>query len=215
MKNKFLTRFLAILSSALFFGLYILLALTMSAELPKEEQTDFPNEAMLSKYLKADQAEQIAAGSLYFLPCESDEAERTSTALTFKGKNGENASGYDSDDLLWLSRIIYAEAGTEPLEGKLAVGSVVMNRLASANYPDTIYGVIFDRKFGVQFTPAATGSVYKSPDEESILAAKMCLGGYSVSSDILFFLNEAIATGTWMQDNRDFVMTIGNHDFYS
>lgn len=211
MKSKFLSRLLAVISSVLLFSLYILLAITVSAERP-EEETKTPKE--VAPFI-TNQSKKIQHENVYFLPCKDSKTESTGSTIIFKGKNGENETGYDSTDLFWLSRIIYAEAGTEPLDGKLAVGSVVMNRVASESYPDTIYGVIFDRKFGVQFTPAATGSVYKSPDRESVLAAKMCLGGYSVSDDILFFLNEAIATGTWMQDNRDFVMTIGNHDFYS
>ena len=209
MKNKMLTRFLATFSVLMFFVLYIFLAMAVSIKVPHKDKNVI---SIQSLQLCMNMPDRITDRS----PLQvTRKTESKNTEPIIKGKNGENKNGYDSNDLLWLSRIIYAEAGTEPLEGKLAVGSVVMNRLASANYPNTIYGVIFDTKFGVQFTPAATGTVYKSPDEESILAAKMCLGGYSVSDDILFFLNEAIATGTWMQDNCDFVMTIGNHDFYS
>ena len=207
MKSKISIRFFTMFLSVLFFLLYILLAITTSGKMQ--------NEAIISTSPKSSKAELTAHENICFLSSQLSEMKSTNSSLTFKGKNGENISGYDSEDLFWLSRIIYAEAGTEPLEGKLAVGSVVMNRLESENYPNTVYGVIFDTKFGVQFTPAATGAVYKTPDSESILAAKMCLGGYSVSDDILFFLNEAIATGTWMQDNCDFVMSIGNHDFYS
>lgn len=122
---------------------------------------------------------------------------------------------YQSTDLYWLSRIIYAESGAEPLLGQLAVGSVVMNRCASAQYPDTIYGVIFDRKYGVQFTPIANGMIYKVPSEASITAAKMTLEGYLVSKDILYFIQEELATNLWVAENCTFVMRIGCHDFYA
>lgn len=141
----------------------------------------------------------------------------TFSAKVIKGK-GHIVSGdkyYDPDDLYWLSRIISAEAGVEPFYGKIAVGTVVMNRVKSMQYPDSIYGVIFDKKFGVQFTPAANGTVYNTPDSDSITAAKLCLDGASVSDKVLFFVNEKIAENSWVQDNRDFVAAIGNHNFYA
>ncbi len=122
---------------------------------------------------------------------------------------------YASDEVYWLSRIINAEAGGEPFLGKIAVGNVVMNRVVHPAYPDTIYGVIFDRKYGVQFTPAATGTVHRSPNADSVRAAKICLEGYSLSDDMLFFLNPRIATSLWITRARTPVMSVGNHDFYS
>ena len=133
-------------------------------------------------------------------------------------KPGTIASGknyYNADDVYWLSRIISAEAGVEPFYGKVAVGTVVLNRVKSSQYPNTIYGVIFDRKFGVQFTPAANGTVYNEPDTDSIIAAKLCLDGASISEKVLFFVNDAIAESSWVRDNRSYVTTIGSHNFYA
>ena len=121
---------------------------------------------------------------------------------------------YNADELYWLSRIIEAEAGGEILEGKIAVGNVVLNRVADKRYPNTIYGVIFDFKNGIQFTPAYTGTVYNTPSSESIIAAKMCLEGYEIVPGVLFFFNPRIATSTWISKNRPFAMRIGQHDFY-
>ena len=121
---------------------------------------------------------------------------------------------YNADELYWLSRIIEAEAGGEILEGKIAVGNVVLNRVADKRYPNTIYGVIFDFKNGIQFTPAYTGTVYNTPSSESIIAAKMCLEGYEIVPGVLFFFNPRIATSNWISKNRPFAMRIGQHDFY-
>lgn len=123
-------------------------------------------------------------------------------------------SFYNADELYWLSRIIEAEAGGEILEGKIAVGNVVLNRVADKRYPNTIYGVIFDFKNGIQFTPAYTGTIYKKPSSESIIAAKMCLEGYEIVPGVLFFFNPRIATSNWISKNRPFAARIGNHDFY-
>ena len=123
-------------------------------------------------------------------------------------------SFYKSDEVYWLSRIIEAEAGGEPFEGKIAVGNVVLNRVASKQYPNTIYQVIFDFKHGIQFTPAYTGTIYNNPSSESIVAAKVCLDGYEIAPGVLFFFNPRIATSSWISKNRPYAMTIGNHNFY-
>lgn len=122
---------------------------------------------------------------------------------------------YSADDLYWLSRIISAEAEGESFQGKLAVGTVVLNRVKSSEFPNTVYGVIFDRKNGVQFTPVANGEIYGEPDAESILAAKTCLEGNTLRGDILFFMNASIAESFWISSSRRYVTTIGNHDFYA
>ncbi len=124
-------------------------------------------------------------------------------------------SFYDADSLYWLSRIIHAEAQGESLLGKVAVGTVVLNRVKSSLYPNTVKAVVFDKKNGVQFTPAKSGTIYCTPSEESIIAAKLCLDGASVSDRVLFFVNEALATSSWVSDNRDFVMAVGNHKFFA
>ena len=121
---------------------------------------------------------------------------------------------YNDTDLYWLSRIISAEARGEPLLGKIAVGNVVLNRKASSLYPNTVYGVIFDRKHGTQFSPVSYGTIYNAPTEESIVAAKICLEGYSVSDEILFFVNPKYATSSWISNNRPFAFRIGNHYFF-
>ncbi len=127
--------------------------------------------------------------------------------------SGENY--YDSDWVYWLARIINAESESEPLAGKIAVGNVILNRVASAEYPNTIYGVIFDSRWGGQFQPATNGTIYNTPTAESILAAKLCLDGASTAGNSLFFLNPTTSTSYWMMENRSLVTTIGGHMFYA
>jgi len=122
---------------------------------------------------------------------------------------------YNSESLYWLSRIIHAEASGESLLGKVAVGTVVLNRVASPEFPNSIHGVIFDKKNGVQFTPVANGAINCTPSEESVIAAKLCLDGASISDKALFFINEALAQSSWVSDNRPFLIAVGNHKFYA
>ena len=119
---------------------------------------------------------------------------------------------YDETDLYWLSRIISAESRGETLAGMIAVGNVVMNRVNDSRYPSDIREVIFQSG---QFTPVQNGSVYRSPVADAVIAAKLCLDGAVVTADALFFCNPAISVGTWIQNNRPYRMTIGNHAFYA
>ena len=144
-------------------------------------------------------------------------SEDTSRAV-FSPSEGFIKSGeeyYGESRLYWLSHIIAAESRGESIYGKIAVGNVVMNRVATEGFPGTVYDVIFDTSCGVQFTPAADGSIFNEPDADSVIAAKLCLEGFSVSKSILFFLNPDTATDSWISENRTFVTAIGRHEFYS
>lgn len=130
------------------------------------------------------------------------------------GSGQAAAPAYTAEELYWLSRIISAESRGEPLLGKIAVGTVVLNRVASGEFPDTIYDVIFDTKWGVQFQPVANGSVYDDPTPESVLAAKLVLEGARAAGNSLYFLAPDLTNNHWIMENREFVVTIGCHWFY-
>lgn len=147
------------------------------------------------------------------LGCDVDWSREKGITITPENKTPEDAA-YTEEDLYWMSRIIHAESGGEPLEGKLAVGTVVLNRVASPEFPNNIYDVIFDRKWGVQFTPAYNGMIYKTPSQESIAAAKMVLEGARAAGDSLYFLAPNLTDNHWIMENRDYVTTIGGHWFY-
>ncbi|MBR6782770.1 MAG: cell wall hydrolase [Clostridia bacterium] len=121
---------------------------------------------------------------------------------------------YDSTDLYWLSRIISAEARGEPFTGQIAVGNVVLNRVRSSQFPNTVKGVVFDTKYGVQFSPVSSGTIYNTPTSSAVMAAKICLEGYSLSTQMIYFYNPSIATSSWIGRTRPYIMTIGNHKFY-
>lgn len=143
-------------------------------------------------------------------------AEDNATYLERRTAAIESAdSFYDEDELYWLSKLIHAEACGEPFEGKLAVGTVVLNRVDSDEFPSTIYDVIFDTEHGVQFTPTANGAIDNEAHDDSIIAAKICLEDVRLDDDILYFLNEELSTSLWIVENCEYVMTIGSHDFYT
>lgn len=125
-----------------------------------------------------------------------------------------SAVSYSSEDLYWLSRIISAESQGEPLNGQIAVGNVVLNRVASSEFPNTIRGVIFDTRDGVQFEPVSNGTVYDEPTALSVAAAKAALSGTSVVGSCLYFFSPALSKGQWIVSHRTYCTTIGCHRFY-
>lgn len=118
---------------------------------------------------------------------------------------------YDDEALYWLSHIIYAESGNQSLEGRIAVGNVVMNRVKSPLFPNTVYGVVFQKN---QFSPASSGSIYRTPNAGSMIAAKLVLEGAVVMENALFF-NAASMKNSYAARNRPYIATIGAHAFYA
>ena len=138
---------------------------------------------------------------------------RSVAGLELEGAFAPSAD-YDEQGLYWLSRIISAESRGEPIVGQIAVGNVVLNRVAHVNYPDTIRDVVFDANHGVQFEPVSNGTVYNEPTEKSVLAAKMVLEGADVVEDCIYFYAPALSPGTWINRNAEYYITIGCHRFY-
>lgn len=132
------------------------------------------------------------------------------------GRGAPESAQWDEEDLYWLARIISAESRGEPFEGQLAVGTVILNRVASDAFPNSVYDVIFDRRWGVtQFTPVSNGTVYDEPARESVAAAKLVLEGVRAAGESLYFLAPAQAQNAWATQNRPYVTTIGGHQFYA
>ncbi len=120
-------------------------------------------------------------------------------------------SYYNQDDLFWLSRIIQAECGNQPLEGRMAVGNVVMNRVKNPAFPSTVKGVLSQKN---QFTTWKNGALAKrTPNATSVIAAKLVLDGGEVESTkgATFFDSKS---NSWAARNKTCVAVIGNHKFY-
>lgn len=116
---------------------------------------------------------------------------------------------YDENDLYWLSRAIYAESGNQPMKGRLAVGTVILNRVANSQFPNTIEEVVFQPG---QFSPVSNGTIYRDPDEDSVVAAKLCLDGVREADDCLYF--NVTSMYSWADKARTYYCTIGGHKFY-
>jgi N-acetylmuramoyl-L-alanine amidase len=157
----------------------------------------------------------------YGLRIDGIAGPQTQNALFGKKTTGNSTANRSTltakqrDDIFWLARIIHAESQGEPYIGKVAVGNVVMNRVNSKQFPNTIYGVIFEYFQGIpQFSPVADGTIYNNPSAECLKAAEEAYWGSKPVGNALYFFNPKKAAGSWIVNNRQYITTIGNHAFY-
>ncbi len=131
--------------------------------------------------------------------------------ISLSGSSQTSSSGtsYSNTDVTLLARLIYGEARGENFTGQVAVGAVVMNRVKSSSFPNTISGVIYQP---YAFTAVADGQINFSPDATAIRAAKQAMNGYDPTYGAIYYYNPAIATSTWIF-SRKTTITIGNHVF--
>lgn len=140
-----------------------------------------------------------------------DAENGTFTVITGSGAILPGDQFYNENDLFWLSRVIFAESGNQILEGKMAVGNVVMNRVNHSIWPDTIRGVISQKN---QFSTWRGGALAnRTPNAESVIAAKLVLDGGVVEEikDAYFF--DAFCN-SWALRNKTVLAVIGGHRFY-
>ena len=136
----------------------------------------------------------------------------TFEALGMRASGGTQAGGADSytnEDTYLLARCIYGEARGEPYTGQVAVGAVVLNRVKSPEFPNTIAGVIYQRH---AFTAVTDGQIDLTPDDKAISAARDAMNGWDPTGGCLYYYNPATATSEWIF-TREVVMTIGRHAF--
>ena len=117
-------------------------------------------------------------------------------------------SGYASEVEL-LARLIHGEARGEPYVGMVAVGAVVLNRVKSSRFPNTMAGVIYQSG---AFDAVSDGQINLTPGEQSRRAARDAMNGWDPTGGCLYYYNPATATSAWIW-SREVRLTIGDHSF--
>ena len=136
--------------------------------------------------------------------------EKTLAALGINSsQNSNSTSSSNSSNVDLLSRLVYAEARGEPYKGQVAVAAVVLNRVASSSFPNTISGVIYQSG---AFDVVADGQINLSADATAKKAAQDALNGWDPTSGCIYYFNPKTATSSWIW-SRPQVLTIGNHIF--
>lgn len=118
-------------------------------------------------------------------------------------------SGYSSSDITLLAKLIAAEARGESYTGQVAVGAVVLNRVAHASFPDTIAGVIYQKG---AFSCVNDSNWRVSPDATSMKAARDCINGWDPSGGAIYYFNPAKTSDSFMH-SRPVITIIGAHHF--
>ncbi len=116
------------------------------------------------------------------------------------------------EDIYLMAQIVYAESRSEPYDGKVAVASVILNRVKSPGFPKTVEDVI---KQKAAFSCLKNGEIHVIPDKISYQAVLDALKGKDPTNNAVFFYNPKIATSTWMKEvSKKNVKPIGNHVFF-
>ena len=136
----------------------------------------------------------------------------TSSYNVLLGQSGSSSSatnGFSSSDVYLLAKTIYAEGRGEPYIGQVAIGAVVLNRVRSAQFPNTISGVVYQKH---AFTAVTDGQINLTPNETAMKAARDAINGWDPSGGAIYYYNPAVATSAWIFD-RQTVTVIGKHVF--
>jgi N-acetylmuramoyl-L-alanine amidase len=114
-----------------------------------------------------------------------------------------------SGDVYLLAQCIYSESRGEPYKGQVAVGAVVLNRVKSSSFPNSISGVIYQKG---AFSAVDDGQINLTPDESALKAAKDAMNGWDPTGGCLYYYNPAKTTNRWIR-SRPIVVRIGSHVF--
>lgn len=132
---------------------------------------------------------------------------KTAAALGMSLSSSSTTS--TSNDTYLLARLVYAEARGEPYTGQVAVAAVVLNRVKSSSFPNTISGVIYQSG---AFSVVSDGQINYTPNDTALQAAKDAMGGWDPTYGCLYYYNPKTATSSWIR-SRTVKLTIGNHVF--
>src|SRR5690606_178805 len=106
-----------------------------------------------------------------------------------------NHLGLSQTDLQYMANAVYGEARGEPYEGQVAVAAVILNRMKSSSFPNTIYGVIFEPR---AFTAVADGQIWLTPNESAMRAVRDALNGWDPTGGCIYYFNPDTATAGWI-----------------
>lgn len=135
---------------------------------------------------------------------------KTAAALGMKlSASSSTNSGYASSDVYLLAKLVYGEARGEPYTGQVAVAAVVLNRVKSNKFPNTIAGVIYQSG---AFTAVSDGQINLEPNSTAYSAARDAMNGWDPTSGCLYYYNPATATSKWIW-SRQVRLSIGRHNF--
>ncbi len=133
----------------------------------------------------------------------------SSSSSSGSSSSSNSSSSTNSNDLNLLSRLVYGEARGEPYTGQVAVAAVVLNRVKSSSFPNTISGVIYQSG---AFDVVSDGQINLTPNDTAKKAAQDALNGWDPTNGAIYYFNPSTATNKWIW-SRPMTVTIGKHRF--
>jgi len=124
-------------------------------------------------------------------------------------QSSKNGGTVSSNDVYVLSKIIAGEARGESYLGQVAVGAVIVNRTKNPNFPNSVYGVVFEPG---AFDAVSDGQYYRAPKADAVKAARVAINGWDPTGGALYYWNPATATSKWIW-SRPIIARIGMHVF--
>ncbi|WP_431522103.1 spore cortex-lytic enzyme [Guptibacillus hwajinpoensis] len=163
----------------------------------------------LSKSTKYDPSiqQQVNKGGNKNAGQPSQKVDKPKESATVQGKN--TPSGYSQNDIKLLANAVYGESRGEAYEGQVAVAAVILNRVQSASFPNTVSGVIFEPR---AFTAVSDGQIWLTPNEQAKEAVLDAINGWDPSGEALYYFNPNTATSGWIW-TRPQIKQIGKHIF--
>lgn len=134
---------------------------------------------------------------------------KTLNAMGITSSSNSSSTTSNSSNVNLLAHLIYGEARGEPYIGQVAVGAVIMNRVKSSSFPNTIAGVIYQKG---AFDAVTDGQINMSPDSTAKKAAQDAINGWDPSYGAIYYFNPTTATNKWIW-SRPLTVTIGKHRF--
>lgn len=139
----------------------------------------------------------------------SNSSSGSSSGSGSSGSSQSSLGGFSENDIQLMANAVYGESRGEPYKGQVAVAAVILNRIKHQNFPNTVYGVIFEPR---AFTAVADGQIYLTPNETAKKAVREAINGYDPTYGCIYYFNPNTATSAWIW-SRQQIMTIGKHIF--
>ncbi|WP_208587836.1 spore cortex-lytic enzyme [Gracilibacillus suaedae] len=138
---------------------------------------------------------------------ENDQPEATEEDIEPTAVN--MPQGFSQNDIQIMANAVYGEARGEPYEGQVAVAAVILNRVESSTFPNTVSGVIFEPR---AFTAVSDGQIWLTPNENAKNAVLDAINGWDPTGEALYYFNPDTATSSWIW-SRPQIKRIGKHIF--
>lgn len=217
---------------------FLLLSVALVCAFLQEDESQVADAAVLKQGSKGDLVKEVQTKLIKwgYLTGRADGifgAKTKAAVIKFQRKNGLTADGVigtrtaqalgislssntssssqttSSTNLNLLARVVYGEARGEPYTGQVAVAAVVLNRVKSSSFPNTVAGVVYQSG---AFDCVSDGQINLTPNQSAYNAARDALNGWDPTYGCLFYYNPRTATSKWML-SRTVKLNIGNHAF--